>query len=285
MRKAITTCIPVLLTFYLFCSLQSCKIVSNRTGRLLIPFTNDSIATVKLKKSLNGLTDHDFLTKSFLSKGDIILPYRLLTPVDQQSSKKYPLIITFHNSSRIGSDNKSQLEPLARLWLDSAVRKKYQGYVVAPQFSIRSTNYKMDHQRGILTSSAEPQLVAVLDLIDSLVKLYNIDEKRIYLVGYSMGGSSVIDLLNLRPGEFSAAVAIAPVPQFNNVLSMMNVPIWLIHGTADTENPFAGSERLYQEIGLHHKTRFWIFDNRTHDNIVSTALLNENIPKWLFSHR
>lgn len=284
MRKEIATYIPILLIYFLFCSLQSCKTLSNRSGRLLIPFKSDSIATVKIKRSLNGLTDHDFLTKSFLSRENITIPYRLLTPVDQQPSKKYPLIITFHNSSRIGSDNTSQLEPLARLWLDSAIRKKYQGYVVAPQFSSRSTNYKMDQQRGVLTSSAEPQLIAVLDLIDSLVREYNIDQKRIYLVGYSMGGSSVIDLLNLRPGEFSAAVAIAPVPQFNNVLSMVNVPIWLIHGAADTENPFAGSERLYKEINLRSKTRFWIFDSRTHDNIVSASLLNENIPRWLFSH-
>jgi len=270
---------------FTLCTLPSCQTSYKNYGTSIIPFKNDSVATLESKKLLNSLNDQDFLYRSFLTKSNQNIPYRLLTPYNNQPSKKYPLIITFHNSSRIGSDNKNQLEPLARIWLEKNIREKFQGYIVAPQFATRPTIYAPDSQKGILTSKAEPQLFAMIDLIDSIKKEYNIDENRIYLVGYSMGGSSVIDLLNFKPDKFAAAVAIAGVPQFDHTDSLKNVPIWLIHGTKDTENPFSGSEQLYQEINQYHKTRYWIFENRTHDNIVSTALLGENIPKWLFTKK
>ena len=275
----------ILYLFLIFCFslLESCKTQSHNYARHFIPFIKDSIATVEYKKSLNNLNDHDFSYHYFTTRGNLITPYRLLPPIVNLPIKKYPLVITLHNSSRIGLDNKSQLEPLARLWLDSNIRQKYQGYVVAPQFATRSTTYSFDTQRGILTSKPEPQLLAIMDLIDSIKKAYNIDEKRVYLVGYSMGASSVIDLLNFRPDQFAAAVAIAGVPQFDHITPLKNIPIWLIHGKNDTENPFSGSELFYKEINQRHRTRFWIFDQRTHDNIISTAILGEDIPKWLFA--
>jgi len=284
MRKFIFIYIRLILISTLL-SLFSCKSTYPEYGVKMLKLTNDSASTAAAKKLLNSLPDQDFLTKSFLTKDSQIIPYRLLTPVNNQPAQKYPLIITLHNSSRIGSDNKAQLEPLARLWLAARIRKKYPAYVLAPQFSVRSASYITDQKREILTSVAAPQLAAILDLVDSLKKNYNIDENRIYLVGYSMGGSSVIDLLNLRPGAFAAAVAVAPVPQFANTDALRRVPIWLIHGSEDSENPFAGSKELYKEISTLQKTRFWIFEHRTHDNIVSPALLGENIPGWLFTKR
>jgi|GEM_PF-314549 len=266
-------------------SLYSCKSSYREYGQSIVKFSNDSVNTVLAKRSLNNLPDQDFLSLSFLTKEKQVIPYRLLTPINPNPVKKYPLIITFHNSTRIGTDNKSQLEPMARIWLNGSIRKKYQTYVLAPQFAERSANYHLDQQRGILTSSPSLQLQAIPALIDSLKKTYPIDVSRIYLLGYSMGGSAVIELLNLRPGIFAAAVAIAAVPAFGNVNSLERVPIWLIHGSADTENPFAGSRELYREISVRHKTKFSIYEQRTHDNIVSTALLGESIPQWLFARK
>ncbi len=43
------------------------------------------------------------------------LPYRLLLPKNFNKDKKYPVIITLHNSSRIGNDNEKQVEHLAKI--------------------------------------------------------------------------------------------------------------------------------------------------------------------------
>ena len=281
MKKRITSCIQLLLI--ISCALQSCKTLSTEYGKRNLRYTSDSTQTVATKKALNQLKSDDFLPLSF-KNANLVLPYRLLTPLTKDPLKKYPLVITLHNSTRIGTDNKNQLEPLARLWLADNIRKKYQAYVLAPQFSRRSTEYSLDATRGILTAKAQPELVAVLELIDSLKKNYPIDEQHIYLVGYSMGGSSVINLLNLRPNAFTAAVAIAGVPNFEAVKQLQKVPILLIHGSKDTENPFAGSEQFYKELSPGANVQFWEYTGRTHDNIVSVGLLGEKIPKWLFGN-
>lgn len=280
MKKRIAFGTQLLLVFV--CGLPSCKTLSTDYGKRNLRYSNDSTQTVAAKKALNQLSDHDFLALSFKYAANLVLPYRLLTPLTKDPLKKYPLVITLHNSTRIGTDNKNQLEPLARIWLADNIRKKYQAYLLAPQFSRRSTEYSLDAARGILTAKAQPELVAVLELIDSLKKNYPIDEQHIYLVGYSMGASSVINLLNLKPNAFTAAVAIAGVPNFEAVKPLQKVPILLIHGSEDTENPFAGSVQLFKELSPGANVQFWEYTGRTHDNIVSVGLLGDKIPNWLF---
>ena len=267
----------------LLLNIYSCKTAYPEFGISTIKLVNDTANTRALKKALNAMPDQDFAANTFVTKDSITIPYRLLSPLNDEPSHKYPLIITLHNSTRIGTDNSSQLEPLARIWLEENNRTKYPAFVVAPQFATRATTYTFDQQRQIPTSKPQPPLLAILDLIDTLKKTHNIDENRIYLVGYSMGGSSVIDLLNIKPSMFAAAVAIASVPQFENTEKLQGVPIWLIHGSDDIENPFAGSAQLYKAISEQQKTRFWIFEHRTHNNILSPALLGTVIPEWLFN--
>jgi len=282
MNKVTQIAIHFAVLTFLF-NIYSCKTAYPEFGISTIRLVNDTATNTAIKRALNALPYDDYLANTFLCKDSTTIPYRLLSPLNNEPSQKYPLIITLHNSSRIGTDNTSQLEPLARIWLDENNRTKYPAYVVAPQFATRATTYTFDQQRQIPTSKPQPPLLAILDLVDSLKKNHNIDENRIYLVGYSMGGSSVIDLLNIRPSLFAAAVAIASVPQFENTQELRGVPIWLIHGSDDAENPFAGSAQLYRAISEQQKTRFWIFEHRTHNNIVSPALLGTVIPEWLFN--
>lgn len=51
-----------------------------------------------------------------------------------------------------------------------------------------------------------------------------------------MGGSTVINSLSSRPDMFAAGVSIGGIPQFENIESLVNIPIWLIHGNLDIEN-------------------------------------------------
>lgn len=76
--------------------------------------TVDSLTFVKNRKILNSLNTDAFVKKTF-TKENIQIPYRLLTPKDNIKNQKYPLVITFHNSTRIGNDNENQLEPFVKI--------------------------------------------------------------------------------------------------------------------------------------------------------------------------
>ncbi|MPS65273.1 MAG: phospholipase [Chryseobacterium sp.] len=247
--------------------------------------TVDSLTFLNNRKLLNSLNTSSFQKKIFV-ENDIKIPYRLLTPKKNQKDKKFPLVITFHNSTRIGNDNENQLEPFAKIWLRDEIYEKYPCYVVAPQFNKRSTNYEINEE-GVQISKPSNEVSALLNLIKDLEKEYpNIDKNRIYLIGYSMGGSTSQNLMNLQPNTFAAVVSVAAVPDLSNLNKIKEKNIWLIHGKNDDENPYIGSVELYDKLSSNKKLIFTTFTNLNHNNIVIPFLITDEIPKWLFEkHR
>jgi predicted peptidase len=241
----------------------------------------DSLAFVNNRKIVNSLNTDVYLKKTF-TKENIQIPYRLLKPKNNSNNQKYPLVITFHNSTRIGNDNENQLEPFAKIWLRPEIYNKYQCYVIAPQFSKRSSNYEKNID-GIQISKSSKDVFAVLELIKNVEKEYpNIDKNRIYLIGYSMGASTAQNVLNIAPNIFAATVSVAAVPDFSNLKKLSKKNLWLIHGEKDDENPYIGSLELFNKLPSNKNLIFTTFNNLNHNTIVIPFLITEEIPKWLF---
>jgi predicted peptidase len=246
--------------------------------------TVDSLTFANNRKILNSLNTDIFVKKIF-TKENIQIPYRLLTPKNNINTQKYPLVITFHNSTRIGNDNENQLEPFAKIWLRPEIYNKYQCYVIAPQFNKRSANYEKNSD-GIQISKPSKDVFALLELIQNVEKEYpNIDKNRIYLIGYSMGGSTAQNLLNIAPNKFAATVSVAAIPDFSNLKKLEKKNIWLIHGKKDDENTYIGSLELFNKLSSNKNLIFTTLTNLNHNNIVIPFLITEEIPKWLFEGR
>lgn len=245
----------------------------------------DTLTFLNNRKLLNSLNTDKFQKKIF-AENDIQIPYRFLTPKNNRKNEKFPLVITFHNSTRIGNDNENQLEPFAKIWLRDEIYEKYPCYVVAPQFNKRSTNYEINGE-GIQISKPSNEVLALLKLIRDLEKQYpNIDKNKIYLIGYSMGGSTAQNLMNLDPDTFAAVVSVAAVPDLSNLNKIKDKNIWLIHGKQDDENPYIGSVELYNKLSTSKNLIFTTFTQLHHNNIVIPFLVTDEIPKWLFEkHR
>jgi predicted peptidase len=244
----------------------------------------DTLTFLNNRKLLNSLNTDKFQKKIF-AENDIQIPYRFLTPKNNRKNEKVPLVITFHNSTRIGNDNENQLEPFAKIWLRDEIYEKYPCYVVAPQFNKRSTNYEINGE-GIQISKPSNEVLALLKLIRDLEKQYpNIDKNRIYLIGYSMGGSTAQNLMNLDPNTFAAVVSVAAVPDLSNLNKIKDKNIWLIHGKQDDENPYIGSVELYNKLSTNKNLIFTTFTQLHHNNIVIPFLVTDEIPKWLFEKR
>jgi len=244
----------------------------------------DTLTFLNNRKLLNSLNINAFQKKTFV-ENEITIPYRFLTPKNNLINQKYPLVITFHNSTRIGNDNENQLEPFAKIWLRDEIYEKFPCYVVAPQFNKRSTNYEIDKD-GIQVSKPSDEVFALLKLIKDLKKEYpNIDKNRIYLIGYSMGGSTAQNLMNLSPDTFAAIVSVASVPDLSNLAKIKDKNIWLVHGKNDDENPYIGSVQLFDKLSSNKNLIFTTFNNLNHNNIVIPFLVPDEIPKWLFGKR
>ena len=246
--------------------------------------TVDSLTFINNRKILNNLNT-DLFVKKIFTKEYIKIPYRFLTPKNNINNQKYPLIITFHNSARIGNDNENQLEPFAKIWLRPEIYNEYQCYVIAPQFNKRSSNYEKKSD-GIQISKPSSDVFALLELIKNIEKEYpNIDKNRIYLIGYSMGGATAQNLLNIAPNKFAATVSVAAAPDFSNLKKLSKKNIWLIHGEKDDENPYIGSLELFNRLSSNGNLIFTTFSNLNHNNIVIPLLLSDEIPNWLFKQK
>lgn len=245
------------------------------------PLEIDSLTAAQTRAKMNQLPTDQFQKRVYKQEKKE-LPYRLLLPKNYDQNKKYPLVITFHNSTRIGNDNEKQLEPLARIWLRDEIQEKYPCFVLAPQFNERSSNYT-PNKDGVLESKPSNDINLVFNLMEQLEHEFpNIDKSRIYLVGYSMGGSTAQNMLSLAPKKFAALVSLAAVPDFSNLKAMNRKDILLIHGQKDNENPYKGSVELFNKLKSNKRATFLTFAELDHNNIHIPFLLTTQIPQWMF---
>ncbi len=261
---------------------SSCATIKSQFGQHILEGPADTTLSKQQITKLRSIDNSIFVKGSFIGKEQIEIKYRLFKP-NQKSEEKYPLVVVYHGSGAIGTDNNTQLGLLHKLFASPDIQSKYPAYVIAPQFPTRSSDYKTDMEREVLFSTPRPCLNEVFQLIDSLKSSLNIDSKRIYVVGFSMGGSTVINSLSARPDLFAAGISVAGIPQFDQTQVLKKIPIWLIHGIDDTENPIHSDEILYKEIG--DNIRFWKIKATTHDNVFSSLILGETLPKWLFKYQ
>jgi predicted esterase len=143
----------------------------------------------------------------------------------ENTSKQYPLIISFHGNAAKG--NGTLLE-LCRLFKDrggdSAGHKTFPGrvernttqltqtyngetyeyLVIAPQF-----NKYIREETG--TTDQFPSAKQVENVIDFAVQRFRVDPRRIYLTGYSTGANMIIEYAGSSVARASRVAAIMPV--------------------------------------------------------------------------
>ena len=271
---------------FLMIALLLASACSNRIsnfGKTKIAKRSDSVLLNKRISAIKSVQLERFEKGLFKSTSNPAIAYRLFKPLNL-SGQKLPLIVFFHGSNAVGVDNVNQIGILPKLFAMDETQVKYPAYVMAPQFPSRSSNYSLDQKRNLLSSKPQPCLNSALQLIDSLKKTLNIDQKRIYVVGFSMGASTAINAMALKPDLFAAGISISGIPEFDQLATLASIPLWIIHGNIDTENPFASDEQFYKEVSYQHKTRFWELDNLAHNNVFSTSFLGEELPNWLFKN-
>jgi predicted peptidase len=189
----------------------------------------------------------DFKHDEFVAHDGTRVRYRLLAPLAAEPGKRYPLVVQLHSSGGVGSDNEKQLERPALSWGMPPIRERYRTYVLVPQFEQRSANY--DSPDAPTYAVASPALPAMLELVEHVAERHAVDRDRIYAVGFSMGGSTAWLSAAARPKLFAAIVPIGAVAPGNEVAkALTRVPVWAMHGDADTENPIAADRRLVAQI-------------------------------------
>jgi predicted peptidase len=115
------------------------------------------------------------------------IPCRVMKPLNFDSQKSYPVIVSLHGAGGKGTNNDKQLKDWNRQLSEQQRRKDFPCYVVAPQAP------------GLWN---EEHLKSVRAIIKELP---SVEMDRIYIMGHSMGGHGTYIFIQLDPEYFAAA--------------------------------------------------------------------------------
>jgi len=205
------------------------------------------------------------------------MPYALFVSSKVTKAAKSPLIVALHG--RGGNQSALMLEHLRLVEL-----AEQGGYIVAaPMGYSPDGNYGVpivpgrggpvngpardpvfaDSGGTAVTDRARKRELSEQDVLNvlALVKAeFNVDERRTYLIGHSMGGQGALYLGVKHAATWAAIAAIAPSVQRSpspDILSTVKtMPIILVHGDADPSVPVA-STRVWvdklKELGMMYE--------------------------------
>mgnify|MGYP003663207936 CR=1 FL=1 len=219
-----------------------------------------------------------FEARIYVNKQNDTLRYRLLIPKDYDGKKDYPLVVDLHHGGGMGSDNLIQLDAAnpSKLLSTPENREKYPAFIIVPQCPLNSSFRALPKHQGIAD--------LIFEAMDTLEEEFNIDEKRRYVMGISLGGYGTWHLIGSRPEKFAAAIPICGGGDPDMANNMINVPIWAFHGDKDRNVPVhltrdvisavraAGGSPKYTEYSAGHD--IW---NRVYN---TPGLLD-----WLFAQK
>lgn len=229
-----------------------------------------------------------FVPGEFARSGKPALPYRLVSPLPasgKDAGKKYPLVVIFHSSGGIGTDNLSPLNAFTRTFGTEASRRDFPAYVLVPQTPGRTANYTKD-AHDVRISKPGLDLADVMRLVDDIARHHPVDTRRIYAVGFSMGASAALDAAVASPHRFAAIVAMSGVPPERSLAKpLASIPLMLMHGTADKENPYEGSQVWAQALAAAGGHPIFItYDGMDH-RIAPELLTAKPWREWMFQQR
>jgi predicted esterase len=197
------------------------------------------------------------------------MAYRFFAP-QKATGMTYAVVLFLHGTGGSGADNRKQLDDQpfgAGLWALPENQKKFPCFIVAPQTT------------GGWEGNAH-QLA--LQALDDVMKSNPIDPSRVYVTGLSSGGYGTFACLQARPKQFAAAVALSGwLPDPNKVSTYAHVPIWILHGNADTVINVNQSRRAFDLLSkAGADVRFDEFDKAAH-GIFAPAYNTEGLVDWL----
>lgn len=212
------------------------------------------------------------------NKGDT-MRYRLMMPLDYDSTKKYPLVVCLHGSSGRGKDNVNQVLTTlpAQLLSTAENRIKYPAFLFVPQCP---TNADWG---GITNIPVVDSLL--VETMFSLEEEFSIDKNRRYVTGNSMGGYGTWHLICTRPEIFAAAVPICGGGNPALARNIVHLPIWAFHGAKDQNVPVSGSRDIIEAIRTAGgDPKYTEFPDAAH-NIVKEVTDTPGLVDWLFAQK
>ena len=122
----------------------------------------------------------------------------------------------------------------------------------------------------------------VFECIETTKKIYSIDEKRIYLCGFSMGAAATFDIALKYPDRWAACVPVCGRCENTDLIkNAEHIPFWINSGSLDTVIPPEYSWRAYNiaKMLTFNEWKYTEYENMEHSFDINW----QQIEGWLLT--
>lgn len=162
--------------------------------------------------------------------GDYSIDYSYYSPVEENDTAKYPLVVWLHGMGDGSEPGKPVEKSNIAYWASDEFQARFKPSGGAFILAARSRE-----EDNIFWSNSmiEPLRAAIDEFIAENKE--NIDLSRIYVGGYSMGGKMTLKMAVAYPEMFAAAFPICPAwsPSDELVEKLADMPVWITSSTRD----------------------------------------------------
>ncbi|MGD2091777.1 MAG: prolyl oligopeptidase family serine peptidase [Candidatus Aminicenantes bacterium] len=198
-------------------------------------------------------------------KSGTLLRYTLSIPGEFSPEQSIPLVMALHYG---GDVTPWYSKGYVNILVEPALQK-LNAIIVAPDCPGKGWN----------NPSSE---AAVLELLNHIKSHYSIDEERMLVTGFSMGGIGTWHMVARHPQLFSAAIPMSGTVGQETVKKIKNTPVYVIHSKQDEFFPFKQVEEMVQILkdrGV--PVQLQLVDGISHYNTAGFAqYLKEAVP-WI----
>ncbi|MFN8061742.1 MAG: prolyl oligopeptidase family serine peptidase [Vicinamibacterales bacterium] len=175
-----------------------------------------------------------------------ILPYRVHVPEAYTGRESWPLIVALHgrgvNEASLIDDYLRRLPALA----------DEHGYLVVAPLGYRVDGFygagvdeHTDAETRRVRDLSERDVMAV---VARMQRDYRVDERRVFLMGHSMGAVGAWHLAMAHPDLWAGAAAFAGSGFANGIARLRPVPQFVVHGARDATAPVGPVRTLVAEM-------------------------------------
>ena len=157
-------------------------------------------------------------------------PYRMFVPASYTGEKAAPLVVALHG---MGGDENSMFDA----YPNGALKKEAErlGFLmVAPKGRGPASMYRGDAEKD------------VMDVLEQVMRDYQVDKDRVYLMGHSMGGYGTWSIAANFPDRWAALGPIAGGGNPGSMEKIKHLPHFVVHGDNDKTVPVAQSRGMVE---------------------------------------
>jgi predicted peptidase len=234
-----------------------------------------------------------YLKKWLVQNGDT-LPYRVLMPLNYDSTKEYPVIFFLHGAGERGRDNERQLIHGSKFFAKEENRTQFPAIVIMPQCA--TTDYwanvlRVHDDAGkrafFFLEDGEPgrYMELLQELVQHVLQVYPVKRQQVYAGGLSMGGMGTFELVRRMPNTFAAAFPICGGANPATARKMKKVNWWIFHGAKDNVVPPKHSEDMVKALQAARANVQWTLFPEANHNAWDPTFAEPGLLPWLFSNK